>query len=67
MYKNRTNNCCEGYNTRLKGYFNWKSNIYKLLIKLKEEEDLFIKILFNLNIILYIDIKKMIIILYLWI
>ena len=43
MYTNRTNNCCEGYNTRLNGYFNLKPNIYKLLFKLKDEEDLIYK------------------------
>ena len=43
MYTNRTNNCCEGYNTRLNGYFNSKPNIYKLLFKLKDEEELIYK------------------------
>ena len=38
MYTNRTNNCCEDYNTRLNEYFNSNPNIYKLLIKLKDEE-----------------------------
>ena len=43
MYKNRTNNCCEGYNTRLNGFFKTKPNIYKLLIVLKEEESFIYK------------------------
>ena len=38
MFRNRTNNCCEGYNMRLNGFFKTKPNIYKLLIILKDEE-----------------------------
>ena len=43
MFRNRTNNCCEGYNTRLNGFFKTKPNIYKLLIILKEEESFIYK------------------------
>ena len=38
IFKNRTNNCCEGYNSKLNDYFKTKPHIYKLLMKLKEEE-----------------------------
>ena len=43
MYSNRTNNCCEGYNSKLNEYFKVKPHIFKLIIKLKEEESIIIK------------------------
>ncbi len=39
MYRNRTNNCCEGYNSKIKDLFKTKPHIYKLIIKLKDKEE----------------------------
>ena len=36
-------NCCEGYNSKLNEYFKFKPHIFKLILKLKEEESIIIK------------------------
>lgn len=41
--ENMTNNCCESYNNKLNNSFPKKPSFFKLLYKLREEEDLIMK------------------------
>ena len=41
--ENTTNNCCESYNNKLNSFFPKKPTFFKLLYKLREEEDFIMK------------------------
>ena len=55
-------NCCEGYNSKIKDLFKTKPHIYKLIIKLKDEEENIFKRYTQGEMLL---LKKNLIILYL--
>ena len=64
IYNNRTNNCCEGYNSRLNDFFKTKPHIFKFLLKLKDKESLIYKNIFKLSLIYLKSIRKIKMILY---
>ena len=58
IYNNRTNNCCEGYNSRLNDFFKTKPHIFKFLLKLKDEESLIYKNYIQIEFTLFKKYRK---------